>query len=131
MTAGDMLTAVLLPAGAAFAVLGAVGMLVLPDLVTRLPAAAKPQTLGLVLVVAGIVPQLSRPADAAPLLLVVIFQLSTVPIVAGTLGRIAHHTGAVRDDRLTADELRSKRTRNAGGGGAGARRRAPAPRDGS
>jgi multicomponent Na+:H+ antiporter subunit G len=126
MTAADVVTAVLLLAGGGFAVFGAVGMLVFPDLLTRLHAAAKPQTLGLVLVVAGTAPQLSRPAAAVPLLLVVIFQLSTAPILAGTLGRIAHHTGAVRADRLTADELAPERPRAAGG-----RRRAPAPPDGA
>jgi multicomponent Na+:H+ antiporter subunit G len=109
VTAADLVTAVLLPAGAAFTLLGAVGMLVFPDLLTRLHAAAKPQTLGLLLVVLGTAPQLGRPAEAVPLLLVVVFQLTTAPIVAGTLGRIAHHAGEVRPDRLAVDELRPRR----------------------
>lgn len=104
MSVADLVTAVLLPLGAGFAVLGAVGMLVFPDIMTRLHAAAKPQTLGLLLMLAGTAVQLPGPADAAPLLLVAVFQLTTAPIVAGMLGRIAHHTGAYRSDRLTLDE---------------------------
>lgn len=60
MSAGDVLTAVLLPAGAAFTAVGALGVLRFPDLLTRLHAATKPHTIGLLLVLAGAAPQAAR-----------------------------------------------------------------------
>jgi multicomponent Na+:H+ antiporter subunit G len=106
VTPGDVLTAVLLPLGAGFAALGALGLARFPDILARLHAVAKPQTLGILLILAGTAPQLPG-AAAAPLLLVALFQLITAPIVAQTLGRVASATGELRRERLVVDERAS------------------------
>nr|WP_221493531.1 monovalent cation/H(+) antiporter subunit G [Actinomadura coerulea] len=104
VTAGDVVTAVLLPAGAAFCAVGALGVLRFPDLLTRLHAATKPQTIGLVLVLAGAAPQAGSVAAAAPLLLVAVFQLITAPVAAQTIGAAAYRAGVLDRTALTIDE---------------------------
>jgi multicomponent Na+:H+ antiporter subunit G len=104
MNAGDVVTAVLLPAGAAFCAVGALGVLRFPDLLTRLHAATKPQTIGLILVLAGVAPQAGSAAAAAPFLLVAVFQLITAPVAAQTIGAAAYRSGTVDRRILTLDE---------------------------
>ncbi|MFI0368206.1 monovalent cation/H(+) antiporter subunit G [Actinomadura sp. 1N219] len=104
MIVGDVVTAVLLPAGAAFSAVGALGVLRFPDLLTRLHAATKPQTIGLLLILAGVAPQTGSVADATPLLLVAVFQLITAPVAAQTIGAAAYRAGAVDPAALTLDE---------------------------
>ncbi|HEX2315454.1 MAG TPA: monovalent cation/H(+) antiporter subunit G [Thermomonospora sp.] len=104
MSPGDVVTAVLLPAGGVFSALGALGLARFPDILTRLHAATKPQTIGLLLITLGAVPQMDRLADVAPLLLVALFQLVTAPVVAQTVGTIAYRTGCVDEDVLVIDE---------------------------
>ncbi|RKS74790.1 multisubunit sodium/proton antiporter MrpG subunit [Actinomadura pelletieri DSM 43383] len=109
MIAGDIVTAVLLPAGAAFSAVGALGVLRFPDLLTRLHAATKPQTIGLLLILAGVAPQADSVAAATPLLLVAIFQLITAPVAAQTIGAAAYRAGAIDPDTLTLDESDGRR----------------------
>jgi multicomponent Na+:H+ antiporter subunit G len=103
MTA-DIVTAVLLLAGSAFCAVGALGMLRFPDLLTRLHAATKPQTIGLLLVLAGVAPQTGSVTAATPLLLVAAFQLITAPVTAQTIGGAAYRAGAIDPATLAVDE---------------------------
>ncbi|TDD76146.1 monovalent cation/H(+) antiporter subunit G [Actinomadura darangshiensis] len=104
MSPGDIVSAVLLPLGAAFCAVGALGVLRFPDLLTRLHAATKPQTIGLVLVLAGVAPQAGSVTAATPLLLVAVFQLITAPVAAQTIGGAAYRAGAVDPGHLVLDE---------------------------
>ncbi|MBA9001667.1 monovalent cation/H(+) antiporter subunit G [Thermomonospora cellulosilytica] len=104
MILADVLTAVLLPAGAVFSVLGALGMARFPDLLTRLHAATKPQTIGLLLVLIGAAAQMESVADVTPLVLVGIFQLMTSPVIAQTVGATAYRAGEVHPAFLVIDE---------------------------
>lgn len=100
----DVASAVLLIAGALQCFLGALGLLRLPSLLSRLQAATKPQTLGLLLILAGAA--LRVPLDSAvTLLLVAVFQLITAPVIAQLVGRSAYRSGAVRPEILVVDEL--------------------------
>lgn len=109
MNIGDVVTAVLLPAGAAFSAVGALGALRFPDLLSRLHAATKPQTIGLLLILAGVAPQTSSVAAATPLVLVAIFQLITAPVAAQTIGGAAYRARAIDPATLTLDETRDER----------------------
>ncbi|MFA1547349.1 monovalent cation/H(+) antiporter subunit G [Actinomadura chokoriensis] len=104
MTAADAVTAVLLLAGAGFCAVGALGMLRFPDLLSRLHAATKPQTIGLLLVLAGLAPQADSVASSTPLLLVAVFQLITAPVTAQTIAGAAYRAGVVDPATLTLDE---------------------------
>jgi multicomponent Na+:H+ antiporter subunit G len=100
----ETVASVLLLAGALQCLLGAIGLLRLPSLLGRLQAATKPQTLGLLLVLAGtalLVPLV----DAATLVLVALFQLITAPVLSQLVGRSAYRSGAVQPEILVADEL--------------------------
>lgn len=100
----EIIASVLLLAGALQCLLGAIGLLRLPSLLGRLQAATKPQTLGLLLILAGtalLVPLV----DAATLVLVALFQLITAPVLSQLVGRSAYRSEAVQPEILVADEL--------------------------
>jgi multicomponent Na+:H+ antiporter subunit G len=97
-------SAVLILAGALSCLLGAIGLLRLPDLPARLQAATKPQTLGLSLVLAGTALLLDV-QSAMTLLLLVLFQVLTAPVVSQLVGRAAYRGEAVDRDTLVVDEM--------------------------
>ncbi|RKN07578.1 monovalent cation/H(+) antiporter subunit G [Streptomyces radicis] len=111
----DVLSAVLLLTGAAFCVLTAVGVLRFPDPVCRLHAAAKAQTLGVLLILGGTACQVSA-HHIVSLALVAVFQLATVPVVGQVVGRTAYRTGAVHRESLVADELEARLAEDERGG---------------
>jgi multicomponent Na+:H+ antiporter subunit G len=100
----DVASAVLLLSGALSCLLGAVGLLRLPDLPARLQAATKPQTLGLLLVLLGTALRVELDS-AVTLVLVVLFQVISSPVISQLVGRAAYRSGAVRRDALVVDEL--------------------------
>ncbi|MEO9325611.1 monovalent cation/H(+) antiporter subunit G [Nocardioides sp. C4-1] len=101
----DVVGAVLILAGSLFSLVAAIGVLRLPDLLTRMHAATKPQVLGLLLVALGLSLVLREPAAAALSALVVLGQLTTAPVAAHMVGRASYRGGQVRDDLLLVDEL--------------------------
>ncbi|MBW1603968.1 monovalent cation/H(+) antiporter subunit G [Streptomyces sp. JJ66] len=100
----DVISAVLLLTGALFCLLAALGLLRFPDAVCRLHAAAKAQTLGLLLILLGAA--LQAPFRyAAPLALVALFQLLTIPVTSQIVGRTAYRTSSLSAPSLTEDAL--------------------------
>jgi multicomponent Na+:H+ antiporter subunit G len=106
----DVVSAVLLLGGAAFCLLGAIGLLRLPDVPSRLQAATKPPTLGLLLVLIGTAVRLEF-ESAATLLLVALFQVLTVPVLSMIVGRSAYRSGTLRRDEFVVDELARRMAR--------------------
>ncbi|MEI7033395.1 monovalent cation/H(+) antiporter subunit G [Streptomyces pratensis] len=107
----NAVTAILFPAGAVFCLLGALGLLRFPDTASRLHAAAKAQTLGLLLILVGAAAQ--TPGRHAPvLLLVALFQLFTAPISSQIIGRTAYRTHGLDRDLLFGDELANRLERD-------------------
>ena len=82
----DVVCAVLLLTGAVLCLLAAVGLLRFPDTLGRLHAAAKGQSLGLLLILFGTAVRLP-PRYATVLVLVVVFQMVTAPIAGQVVGR--------------------------------------------
>jgi multicomponent Na+:H+ antiporter subunit G len=103
----DIVSAVLLLLGALSCLLGAFGLVRLPDLPGRLQAATKPQTLGLFLILAGTALRVEL-ESAVTLLLVGLFQVITAPVISQLLGRSAYRGGTVRRELLVVDELAGK-----------------------
>jgi len=101
----DLVGAVLLLLGALLALAAAIGLVRLPDVLSRMHAATKPQTTGLVLVVIGSALLLRTSVDVWMLVLVAAFQLITAPVTAHLVGRLAYRSGGVRADLLYRDEL--------------------------
>ncbi|GAB3107929.1 hypothetical protein GCM10027055_04110 [Janibacter alkaliphilus] len=108
----DVIGGVVLVVGAALALIGAIGLVRLPDLYTRMHAATKPQTLGLLLVLVGLALILRTWSAVATLLIVLGAQALTAPMAAHLLGRATHRaqTG-IDSDLLVHDELASARRR--------------------
>ncbi|WP_199434886.1 monovalent cation/H(+) antiporter subunit G [Qaidamihabitans albus] len=113
MIVRDAASALLLLTGAVFCLLGALGLVRFPDLPTRLQAATKPQTLGLLLVLAGAAVRV-EPKYIPGLLLVALFQVITAPVLAQMFGRAAYRTGDYESSVLVADDL-AERLREQGG----------------
>jgi multicomponent Na+:H+ antiporter subunit G len=107
----DVLSAVLLLLGALSCLLGALGLVRLPSLLSRLQAATKPQTLGLFLILAGTALRVEL-VSAATLLLVGLFQVITAPVISQLVGRSVHRSGGVRPEVLVVDELADRRPDN-------------------
>jgi multicomponent Na+:H+ antiporter subunit G len=103
-TVRDVASAVLLLGGAGLCLLAALGLLRFPDTATRLHAAAKAQSVGLVLILTGTAMQV--PGRYAPVvLLVALFQLFTVPVTGQIVGRTAYRTRSLARGALVRDEL--------------------------
>lgn len=83
--AGD----VLILGGAFWSLLGGIGLLRLPDVLTRMHAATKPQVLGLLLTLLGAGLRLRTADDITTLFLVALFQTWTVPVAAHMIARAA------------------------------------------
>ncbi|MEV4200372.1 monovalent cation/H(+) antiporter subunit G [Micromonospora globbae] len=101
----DWLGALFLVAGALLALAAGIGVLRFPDVLDRMHAATKPQSLGVLLVLTGVALRLRSPSDLGMVALVAIFQLATAPVAAQMIGRAAYRSGRVDRDLLVVDEL--------------------------
>ncbi|XVX20708.1 monovalent cation/H(+) antiporter subunit G [Actinomycetota bacterium] len=106
----DLLGVLCLLSGALLAFTAAVGLVRFPDLLTRMHAATKPQTLGLILVLSGVALLLREPSVVGVLTLTVLAQLMTAPVSAHMVGRRAIRTTTVDESRLFVNELREHQT---------------------
>ncbi|MFC9066622.1 MULTISPECIES: monovalent cation/H(+) antiporter subunit G [Streptomyces] len=106
----EVVGVVLMLGGALFSLLAGVGMLRFADTVSRLHAASKAQTLGLLLVLVGAAVHEGGPS-APPLLLIGVFMLVTAPVMGHVVARIAYRTDAVARERLTVDQLGDRLSR--------------------
>lgn len=97
----DVVASVLLLAGCFLAFTGALGLHRFPDVFTRMHAATKPVTLGLILVALGTALRLDTTSGQMKLLLAVMLQLLTAPVGAHMIGRAAHRAGELSDRTLT------------------------------
>ncbi len=102
----DVLSAVLLLSGVALALIAGLGLVRFPDVFSRMHAATKPTTLGVLLVTVGASLQVDSGDARVKLLLVAAFQFLTAPVAAHMIGRAAYRTGAGAIDELVVDELR-------------------------
>ncbi len=101
----DVVVGALLLAGALLGLGAGVGLLRFPDLLSRMHTAAKPQVLGLILVVIALALRLRDGSVAWMLVLVVLVQLVTAPVAAHLVARAGYRTGKVDSQRLVVDEL--------------------------
>lgn len=101
----DVAGAVCLLLGSFLCLAGAIGLLRFPDTLSRLHAATKPQTLGLILILTGLALTLRTWAAVTTLVLLAATQFFTSPVSAHLVGRAAYRNRCVDADTLEVDEL--------------------------
>ena len=101
----DVVAGALVLCGSALALTAAIGVVRFPDTLSRMHAASKPQTLGLLLVLTGAGLRLRGHADVGMLILAGLFTLITAPVVANRVSQLAYREQSFRDDLLIRDEL--------------------------
>jgi multicomponent Na+:H+ antiporter subunit G len=116
VTVIDWIAILCLLAGALLSVVAAVGLIRFPDLLSRMHTAAKPQVLGMLLVLVGIGLRLvpveeTNVFNVGTLLLVGLFQIVTIPVAGHIAARVGYRTGRIREDLLVRDELAERLTR--------------------
>ncbi len=98
----DGLSWALLVAGGGFCVIGAIGLVRMPDFYTRMHAASVIDTLGAGLILIGLMIQGGFTLISAKLVVILLLLLLTGPIAAHALARAALHRGLkplLQDDR--------------------------------
>jgi multicomponent Na+:H+ antiporter subunit G len=90
-------------AGAVFLMLGALGIVRMPDLYNRMQAGTKATTLGNLLALGGMA--ILRPDWLPKIALIALFVLMTNPISSHALARAAHRCGMPLASRSVKDDL--------------------------
>jgi multicomponent Na+:H+ antiporter subunit G len=103
----DVVSSALLLGGVALAVVAGIGLLRFPDVFSRMHAATKPATLGLLMVCLGAVLVVEDGSHRTKLVLVAVFQFLTAPVAAHMIGRAAYRAGQGDLDDLVVDDLKS------------------------
>ena len=120
MAISDVVSAVLMLLGGLSCLLGALGLVRLPDLPARLQATTKPQTLGLLLILLGAAVRLEF-VNSSTLVLVMLFQVLTAPVISQVVGRSAYRSGAIDRESLVVDDLGERMDADARADGSSAR----------
>jgi len=105
----ERLNAVLLVVGALFMLLGALGVLRLPDLFMRLQAATKASTLGAGCLLLGVAVHFQDLGVATRAVLVIGFFFLTAPVGAHMIARAAYAVGVPLWDGSLVDELSERK----------------------
>ena len=89
--------------GSIFILLGAVGILRMPDLYNRIQAGTKAVTLGTMLTLIGIA--IITPTWIGKLIVLILFVLMTNPVSSHVLGRAAHYINVKYSKKTLVDKL--------------------------
>ncbi|QKT04502.1 monovalent cation/H(+) antiporter subunit G [Ectothiorhodospiraceae bacterium 2226] len=104
----EWITAVLLLLGASLMLLAAVGLLRMPDLLTRMHAATKAGALGAGLMVSALAIYFAEGEVVARAVAIVAFIVLTAPIAAHMVGRAAYVVGVPLWEHSVKDELQGR-----------------------
>ena len=101
----DLLIVLLASAGVGFMLVSSIGILRLPDVLSRMHAAGKASTVGVtfVLLAAGIF--FGEPALLLRMIALIAFIFITAPVATTAMARAAYRTGAARSVHLKYDEM--------------------------
>ncbi len=94
--------------GVSFMVLSSVGMLRMPDLYTRIHAAAKAGTVGVIGILLGVAVHSQDVLTAAKMLALIGFFLLTAPVASHMIDRAAYLTQVQATDQGVIDELEGR-----------------------
>ncbi len=101
----EAIASVMLVTGSLLAFIAAVGLVRFHDVFSRMQAASKPATLGILLTLGGAALVIDRATAVAKLTLVIVLQFLTGPIGAHLIGRAVYRAGAEMELESGIDEL--------------------------
>jgi multicomponent Na+:H+ antiporter subunit G len=90
--------------GSGFLLLGAVGIIRMPDVYNRMQAGTKATTLGSILFLLGI--GLAMPGWIVKIIVLILFILFTNPVSTNAMARAAHKCGIKLTEKTLKDHLR-------------------------
>lgn len=93
VNAFEVVSLILIVAGAFFLLVGSIGIVRLPDFFTRAHATGKTDTLGLILALAGLAVHDGLTLNSAKLLVAAVFVGLTAPVGTHALARAAYRSG--------------------------------------
>lgn len=103
-TVQELITATLLLLGGGLMLIAAIGVVRLPDLLTRMHATTKAGTLGAALTIAAVAVHFADAAVTARAVAIILFIVLTAPVAAHVIGRASYFAcvslwqGTVKDD---------------------------------
>lgn len=92
--------------GALLMVVAGIGLVRMPDLLTRMHASSKAGTLGAALVLAAVAVRLGEGGVAVRAALVVLFLFLTAPVASHLIARAGYRSGVPLSAETVVDELR-------------------------
>ncbi|MBM7368055.1 monovalent cation/H(+) antiporter subunit G [Gordonia hydrophobica] len=105
----DVVSAVLILTGSLLALTAAIGIVRFPDTLSRMHAATKPQTFGMILVLTGTFIRLNGHVDGGMLILTGLFTLITAPVVAQRVGRLVYREQSLGDEVIDEGDFTARR----------------------
>lgn len=102
----DFIKGTLIISGALFMLLASVGLLRLPDLLTRMHATTKAATLGATLIMLAVAMHFAQVAVVARAFGVILFIMMTAPVAAHVIGRAGYFVGSRLWEGTLKDELK-------------------------
>ena len=105
----DSLIIILLAVGGLFSLLAAVGILVMPDIYTRMQAASKAVTLGATSIILAAALHFQEAGVVARCLLVCVFLVVTIPVASHLIARAAYRAREPLAPETSVDELADHR----------------------
>jgi multicomponent Na+:H+ antiporter subunit G len=91
--------------GSIFLLLGALGLLRMPDIFNRMQAGTKASTLGTILFLIGIAFAQVDGATVGKLVILILFIIFTNPLSSHALARAAHFLGIALSEKTVKDDL--------------------------
>ena len=105
----EYVVAALILVGGAFAAIGALGILRMPDVLIRMHAATKTGTLATILIIVGTAVHFGTTEMIIRAIAIILFLLLTAPIAAHMIGRAAYSTGVPLWTGKPPDEIPPER----------------------
>ncbi|TQV78492.1 monovalent cation/H(+) antiporter subunit G [Denitrobaculum tricleocarpae] len=107
----EILVAFFVVSGGLFALVAALGVLRLPDVLIRMHASTKAGTLGCGLILVAVAIFFGEGAITARAVAAIVFLILTAPVAAHMIGRAAYKTGVPLWERTVVDEMKSSSSR--------------------
>ncbi|GAB35985.1 monovalent cation/H(+) antiporter subunit G [Gordonia otitidis] len=101
----DIVSSVFLIVGSVMAFTAALGVFRFPDTLSRMHAATKPQTFGLLQILVGAIIQLGKNVDVGMLILAGLFAIITAPVIAHRIGRLVYQEQRAQDGLIAKERM--------------------------